>query len=62
MERRECEGTGRDLARMKDSSRCNDGNLNADRYKDEMVLPVVVPIVNAEGLIFQDVNALPHRQ
>lgn len=37
------------------------GNLNAERYRDEIVLPVVVPITRENNLIFQDDNAKPHR-
>ena len=37
------------------------GTLNAERYKNDIVLPVVIPIVQENQLIFQDDNATPHR-
>ena len=37
------------------------GTLNTERYKTEIVLPVVIPTVRDHGLIFQDDNATPHR-
>ena len=37
------------------------GNLNAQRYRDEILAPVVIPYVNANGnAIFQQDNARPH--
>ena len=37
------------------------GNLNSERYKNEILLPVVTPTVREKSLIFQDDNARPHR-
>lgn len=37
------------------------GTLNAERYKNDIVEPIVVPTVQQHGLIFQDDNATPHR-
>ncbi len=39
------------------------GNLNSRRYIDEIVRPVVVPFMRtmAQGALFQDDNARPHR-
>ena len=37
------------------------GTLNAERYKNDIVLPVVIPTVQENQLIFQDDNATPHR-
>ena len=37
------------------------GTLNAERYKNEIVLPIVIPTVRDNHLIFQDDNATPHR-
>ena len=37
------------------------GTLNSERYKTEIVLPVVIPTVRDHSLIFQDDNATPHR-
>ena len=37
------------------------GTLNGDRYLNEIVLPVVVPLVRTHDLVFQDDNARPHR-
>ena len=37
------------------------GNLNAQRYRDEILAPVVIPYVNANpNAIFQQDNACPH--
>ena len=37
------------------------GNLNAQRYRDEILAPVVIPYVNANpNTIFQQDNARPH--
>ena len=37
------------------------GNLNAQRYRDEILAPVVIPYVNANpNAIFQQDNARPH--
>ena len=40
-----------------------DGNLNAQRYVNEILQPVVVPFLAhmQQGAIFQDDNARPHR-
>ena len=40
-----------------------DGNLNAKRYVDEILQPVVVPFLGRmnQGAVLQDDNALPHR-
>ena len=35
--------------------------LNSERYKNEIVLPVVIPTVQEGHLIFHDDNATPHR-
>ena len=39
-----------------------DGNLNAERYRDEILTPVVVPFLQRHGqdLIYQQDNARPH--
>uniref|UniRef100_A0A4W5RWZ2 Tc1-like transposase DDE domain-containing protein n=1 Tax=Hucho hucho TaxID=62062 RepID=A0A4W5RWZ2_9TELE len=37
-----------------------DGNLNAQRYCDEILRPIVVPFICRHHLIFQHDNALPH--
>ena len=37
------------------------GNLNTQRYRDEILAPVVIPYVNANpNAIFQQDNARPH--
>ena len=37
------------------------GNLNAQRYRDEILAPVVIPYLNANpNAIFQQDNARPH--
>ena len=39
-----------------------DGNLSAQRYRDEILTPVVIPFLraNGPGLTFQQDNATPH--
>ena len=37
-----------------------DGNLNAQRYSDEILRPIVVPLVRLHHLVFQHDNALHH--
>ena len=37
-----------------------DGNLNAQRYRDEILKPIVVPLICQHHLIFQNDNAQPH--
>ena len=37
------------------------GNLNSQRYLNEIVIPVVIPTVQHHDLRFQDDNAKPHR-
>ena len=37
------------------------GTLTGERYLNEIVLPVVAPVVRVEDLVFQDDNARPHR-
>ena len=37
-----------------------DGNLNAQRYHDEILRPVVVPFIRRHHLMFQHDNARPH--
>lgn len=37
-----------------------DGALNAQRYRDTILQPVVVPFVQRNGLTFQQDNARPH--
>lgn len=37
-----------------------DGALNAQRYRDNILQPVVVPFVQRNGLTFQQDNARPH--
>ena len=36
------------------------GTLNSERYKNEIVLPFVIPTVQERHLIFQDDNATSH--
>jgi hypothetical protein len=36
------------------------GNLNAQRYRDEIPRPIVVPFIHHHHLMFQHDNALPH--
>lgn len=38
-----------------------DGTMTGQKYRDEILLPHVVPIVQAENLTFQQDNATPHR-
>ena len=37
-----------------------DGNLNAQRYRDEILAPIVVPFVQQHNVTFQHDNARPH--
>ena len=37
-----------------------DGTLNAQRYHDEILRPIVVPFINDHHLILQHDNAWPH--
>ena len=37
-----------------------DGNLNAQRYRDEILRPIVVPFIHLHHLMFQHDKALPH--
>jgi hypothetical protein len=37
-----------------------DGNLNAQRYRDEILRPIVVPFICRHQLMFQHDNAQPH--
>ena len=37
-----------------------DGNLNAQRYRDEIPRPIVVPFIRHHHLMFQHDNARPH--
>ena len=37
-----------------------DGNLNAQRYRDEIMRPIVVPFIHCHHLMFQHDNAQPH--
>ena len=36
------------------------GNLNAQRYRDEILRPIVVPLICRHHLMFQHDNARPH--
>ena len=36
------------------------GNLTAARYRDQVLMPHVLPLVNAHNLSFQHDNARPH--
>ena len=36
------------------------GNLTAVRYRDQVLMPHVLPLVNAHNLTFQHDNARPH--
>ena len=36
------------------------GNLTAIRYRDQVLMPHVLPLVNAHNLTFQHDNARPH--
>ena len=36
------------------------GNLTAVRYRDQVLMPHVLPLVNAHNLMFQHGNARPH--
>ena len=38
-----------------------EGNLNAEQYKNRIVLPIVIPTARENDLVFQDDNARPHR-
>jgi hypothetical protein len=38
----------------------SDGNLNAQRYRDEILRPIVVPFIRRHQLMFQHDNARPH--
>ena len=38
-----------------------EGNLNAEQYKDRIVIPIVIPTAHENDLVFQDDNARPHR-
>lgn len=37
-----------------------EGNLNARRYRDEVLTPIVVPFIRQHDVIFQQDNARPH--
>jgi hypothetical protein len=37
-----------------------DGNLNAQRYSNEILRPIVVPFIRHHHLMFQHDNAQPH--
>ena len=37
-----------------------DGNCNAQRYRDELLRPIVVPFICRHHLMFQHDNAQPH--
>ncbi|KAK6291801.1 hypothetical protein J4Q44_G00375860 [Coregonus suidteri] len=37
-----------------------DGNLNAQRYRDEILRPIFMPFICHHHLMFQHHNALPH--
>ena len=37
-----------------------DGNLNAQRYRGEVLMPIVVPFIRRHHLMFQHDNAQPH--
>lgn len=37
------------------------GNMNGERYKNEIILPIVIPIAREHHLTFQDDNATLHR-
>jgi transposase len=37
-----------------------DGNLNAQKYRDEILMPIVMPFILLHHLMFQHDNALPH--
>jgi hypothetical protein len=39
---------------------CIDGNLNAQRYRDEILRPIVVPSTSRNHLMFKNYNAQPH--
>ena len=41
--------------------RAVDGTMTGQKYRDEILLPHVVPIVQDENLTFQQDNATPHR-
>lgn len=36
------------------------GNLNALRYRDEIIIPIVLPIIEQHHIVFQQDNARPH--
>ena len=36
------------------------GNLTAVRYRDQVLMPHVLPLINAHNLTFQHDNARPH--
>ena len=38
----------------------HNGTLNAQRYRDEILRPVVVPFIHCHHLMFQHDNAQPH--
>jgi transposase len=37
-----------------------EGNLNGQRYRDEIMIPIVVPFVRLHAVTFQQDNARPH--
>lgn len=37
------------------------GTLNAQKYRDDIVVPIVIPLAAERNLTFQDDNAKPHR-
>ena len=37
-----------------------EGNMNAQRYRDEILIPIVVPFAHLHDVIFQQDNARPH--
>ncbi len=40
--------------------RCIDGILNAQRYREEILMPIVVPFIHDHHLMLQHNNAWPH--
>ena len=36
------------------------GNLTAVRYRDQVLMPYILPLVNAHNLMFQHDNTRPH--
>ena len=53
-------GMGRHKLRTLNTIAFFNGNLNAQRYFDKILRPIVVPFIRRHDLMFQHDNARPH--